>query len=1120
MTMKTVVYHGDNLLGEVEIYPENNNTMIDNNNKEVVDVPVVREQGIRISHFSQPSERCPPLAVLHTITSSGFCFKMESKMQSQETPLFALHSTCVRDNKTAVMPLEEEELHLVAMPSRKKDAGVPCFWGFKVTTGLYDSCLVMLNLRCLAIVFDLDETLIVANTLKSFEDRIEGMYRKMSTEVDPKRIAGMTAEIKRYQEDKAILKQYAENDQVMEDGKLIRVQSEVVPALSDNHQPIVRPLIRLQDKNIVLTRINPLIRDTSVLVRLRPAWEDLRSYLTARGRKRFEVYVCTLAERDYALEMWRLLDPDSNLISTSELLDRIVCVKHGARKSLFNVFNGGICHPKMALTIDDRAMVWDEKDQPRVHVVPAFAPYYAPQAEENNAIPVLCVARNVACNVRGGFFKDFDDVLLQRIFEVSYEDDLKDVPSPPDVSNYLVSEDDASGSNGNKEPHSFDVMTECAVERRIKEAIAASTGVPSAGPSLAANLDPRLAASLQFMIAAPIAVPQPAPQGSVVPFSTKHPQSTPLARPLGHVGPVDPSLHGSPAREEGEVPESELDPDTRRRLLILQHGQDTRDHPHSELSFPVRPPVQAPIPVPVPVPVSRVQSRTSLFSAEDQMSPGQLSRAVGKEFSLASDVMHIEKQRPPPFPRKIESSIRSDRTFLQKQRLPREVPSREDRSRSNLSLPTYQSFQGEDVSSGRSSSGGKDFETESGRPSLSNKVFEIESDAPSSSNKDFETASGREVPFSETPLSALHEIAMKCGTQVEFRPGLVAGTELKFSMEVYFAGVRIGEGIGKTRREAQYQSAESSLMNLADKYLSYIKSDTSSGQGEANRVLDANENGFLSDANSYEHQPSVSEDPMSFSAIEEPTRPQEYSLDGSKKSMGSVYALKELCMTEGLDVDFKAQPLLSANSIQQDEVYVQVELDGQVLGKGAGLTYDEAKTQAADMALVSLKSMLAQFNKKRLSSPRLTQGTSSKRLKPEFPRILSSRYPKNTSPQPSALKRLELHKVILTNARSVTGPLLTLIPTNQKAFPIIRLASDGQIRVIRAASRCLPAATSARHLQLPAFNAALKGETRGCLSSKRCILFCRRWEFVISMFEKCWSISALRICLPDIELGL
>ena len=66
-----------------------------------------------------------------------------------------------------------------------------------------------------------------------------------------------------------------------------------------------------------------------MLVRLRPAWEDLRSYLTAKGRKRFEVHVCTMAERDYALEMWRLLDPEEQLIGSKQLLDRVVCVKSG-----------------------------------------------------------------------------------------------------------------------------------------------------------------------------------------------------------------------------------------------------------------------------------------------------------------------------------------------------------------------------------------------------------------------------------------------------------------------------------------------------------------------------------------------------------------------------------------------------------------------------------------------------------------------------------------------------------------------------------------------------------------------------------------------------------------------
>lgn len=64
----------------------------------------------------------------------------------------------------------------------------------------------------------------------------------------------------------------------------------------------------------------------------------------------------------------------------------------GSRKSLFNVFQEGLCHPKMALVIDDRLKVWDEKDQPRVHVVPAFAPYYSPQAEVCTICIWLCSA--------------------------------------------------------------------------------------------------------------------------------------------------------------------------------------------------------------------------------------------------------------------------------------------------------------------------------------------------------------------------------------------------------------------------------------------------------------------------------------------------------------------------------------------------------------------------------------------------------------------------------------------------------------------------------------------------------------------------------------------------------
>lgn len=86
---ESVVYEGNTRLGEVEIHPKN--AKIDMSNKE-----------IRISHFSPSSERCPPLAVLHTIAACGVCFKMESKskLQSeQSSALLSLHRACLEEYK-------------------------------------------------------------------------------------------------------------------------------------------------------------------------------------------------------------------------------------------------------------------------------------------------------------------------------------------------------------------------------------------------------------------------------------------------------------------------------------------------------------------------------------------------------------------------------------------------------------------------------------------------------------------------------------------------------------------------------------------------------------------------------------------------------------------------------------------------------------------------------------------------------------------------------------------------------------------------------------------------------------------------------------------------------------
>lgn len=186
-----------------------------------------------------------------------------------------------------------------------------------------------------------------------------------------------------------------------------------------------------------------------------------------------------------------------------------------------------------------------------------------------------------------------------------------------------------------------------------------------------ANLDPKISPAIQYSVtSSSIPILQPTVPGPVVPFPSQQlSQATAVFKtPITQVVlPPEASLQSSPAREEGEVPESELDPDTRRRLLILQHGQDSRDRASSASQFPVRAPLQVSAP--------RAQGH-DWFPIEEEMSPRQVNRVVPpKDFPLISEPMEIEKHRSnhAPFLPKAESVVPPDRVFLENQRMLKEV---------------------------------------------------------------------------------------------------------------------------------------------------------------------------------------------------------------------------------------------------------------------------------------------------------------------------------------------------------------------------------------------------------------------------------------------------------------
>ncbi|XP_010451305.1 PREDICTED: RNA polymerase II C-terminal domain phosphatase-like 1 [Camelina sativa] len=251
----------------------------------------------------------------------------------------------------------------------------------------------------------------------------------------------------------------------------------------------------------------------------------------------------------------------------------------------------------------------------------------------------------------------------------------------------------------------------------------------------------------------------------------------------------------------------------------------------------------------------------------------------------------------------------------------------------------------------------------------------------SSRNSDLDFLPERSVSATETSADVLHGIAIKCGAKVEYKPSLVASTDLRFSVEAWLSGEKIGEGTGKSRREALHKAAEASIQNLADVYM---RSHGDSVPSHRDASPFTNGNMIMGNANALDNQPFGRDE----TSMPVPSRPTDPRLEGSMRHTGSITALRELCASEGFEMAFQSQRPLPSDMVHRDELHAQVEIDGRVLGEGVGSTWDEARMQAAERALSSVRSMLGQPLHKRQGSPRSFAGMSNKRLKPDFQRSL------------------------------------------------------------------------------------------------------------------------------------
>ena len=139
-----------------------------------------------------------------------------------------------------------DELHLVAMKSKLK--GVPCFWCWSAQTGLYAACLEMLNQRCLAIVFDLDETVVFSNNEKTFKNHMNKIKSDLENcQLDAATELSLRDELNEVYKDNEMLKDFTETCTITVNHEIVRSQ----PEKSMLHKPggvrqlIEYPVIRI-----------------------------------------------------------------------------------------------------------------------------------------------------------------------------------------------------------------------------------------------------------------------------------------------------------------------------------------------------------------------------------------------------------------------------------------------------------------------------------------------------------------------------------------------------------------------------------------------------------------------------------------------------------------------------------------------------------------------------------------------------------------------------------------------------------------------------------------------------------------------------------------------------------
>ena len=412
----------------------------------------------------------------------------------------ALHAELSGNSKTAGVSIAggRREVHLCAVPADGPDETTGDdaetrrrvssrdgfhFLAFETRAMAPFHHAPILAQKQLAVIFDLDETLLQAFTLSSLDRRADAIRRArestfenaaenadddrdvlrnvvvpparetdVATDAAGKTVAGALGappttkagdrgpvdaraarqrreeDMARLKHDRAMLAQYvAEN--CVTDARGRRHAAAAESAVTAPGEVTFRPVIRLPSPHcrggqIIFTRIDPANVGTSMLVHVRPGWEEMYGYLAGLDRRggggseraapRCAAFVCTMSEPQYAQEMWRLLDPRGALIASKDLAQKVVSVKQGSElKTLDKAVGPWGVAKSLCVVLDDRTAVWDLRARPHILAVAPFMPYATDtgpglRGEAPGEAGVLGAARRMLDKTRMDLFMTYE----------------------------------------------------------------------------------------------------------------------------------------------------------------------------------------------------------------------------------------------------------------------------------------------------------------------------------------------------------------------------------------------------------------------------------------------------------------------------------------------------------------------------------------------------------------------------------------------------------------------------------------------------------------------------------------------------------------------------------------